>query len=370
MGWSKHHPVGLIHNSPTLSYRGYTLYTTNGGTHATLVDMDGQICHRWEHDEGIAYAQLLPDGHLLFRSSPPTEEDSGRGLGGASAALIELDWDGNKVWEYRNPWLHHDYQRQLNGNTLVLLWEELSTEVSDSVRGGIVKEEEPEVMLGDIIREIDSDGNTLNEWSLWQGLDVEVDEICPLHDRREWTHMNSLNLTNDNNFLISSRTTNTVSIVSRETGEYTWRWGPGEVWHQHNPTQLANGNILMFDNGSHSRGFMERSRLVEVNPETNEIEWQYVGSPPMSFYSFHISSADRLPNGNTLTCEGAHGRIFEVTPSGDIVWEYINPFFAPDRSGALANATFRAHRYGPDFTGFVSRDLDPANYGNLNRLYS
>ncbi|HBD85423.1 MAG TPA: hypothetical protein DC056_15575, partial [Dehalococcoidia bacterium] len=88
------------------------------------------------------------------------------------------------------------------------------------------------------------------------------------------------------------------------------------------------------------------------------------------FYSFHISSAERQPNGNTLACEGAHGRIFEVTHSGDIVWEYINPFFALDRSGAQANATFRAHRYGPDFTGFAGRDLDPSKYGNLNRLYS
>ena len=369
MGWSKHHPVGLIHNSPALSYRGHTLFSTNGGDHATLIDMDGQICHRWQSPEGIGYAQLLPNGHLLFRSSPPTEEDSGRGLGGASAALIELDWDGNKVWEYRNPWLHHDYERLINGNTLALLWEELSTEVSDKVLGGNPNEEEPEVMLGDKIREIDSDGNTVNEWSLWQNLDVESDVICPLHGRREWTHANSLKSTRKGDFLVSFRVTSAIGIVSRETGEFTWKWGPGEVSHQHHATQLENGNILVFDNGSHSRGNSEKSRLVEVNPETNEVEWTYEGSPPMSFYSYHISSAERQPNGNTLACEGAHGRMFEVTSSGDIIWEYINPFFAPDRSGAASNATFRAHRYGPDFPGFVGRDLDPSKHGNLNRLY-
>jgi hypothetical protein len=370
MGWSKHHPVGLIHNSPALSYRGYTLFATNGGNHATLIDMDGQICHRWESQEGIAYAQLLPNGHLLFRASPPTEEESGRGLGGASSALIELDWDGNKVWEYRNPWLHHDYERLLNGNTIVLVWEELTAEFSDTIQGGQANEEEPGVMVADKIIEIDSDGNIVNEWSLWQNLDVETDIICPLHGRREWTHANSLKTTQDGDFLVSFRATNTVGIVSRETGEFTWKWGPGEVWHQHHATQLENGNILMFNNGAHARMPAERSTLVEVNPETNEIEWQYIASPAMSFYSFHISSAERLPNGNTMTCEGAHGRMFEITPTGDIVWEYINPFFAPDRTGGVANATFRAHRFGPEFTGFVGRDLDPANYGNLNRLYS
>ena len=370
MGWSEHHPVGLIHNSPSLAYRGYTLFTTNGGNHANLVDMEGQICHRWEYHEGISYSQLLLNGNLLFRTNPPTEEESGRGLGGASGALVELDWEGNKVWEYRNPWLHHDFQRQLNGNTVVLVWEELSTEFSDTVQGGNVNEEEPEVMLGDVIIEVDSDGNTVNEWKLWQKLDVAEEVICPLHGRREWTHGNSLKLTNDNDFLVSFRTVSTIGIVSRETGEFTWKWGPGEVSHQHHATHLANGNVLLFDNGSHARGNQERSSIVEVDPETNEIAWRYLGSPLMSFYSFHISSAERQPNGNTLACEGAHGRIFEVTHSGDIVWEYINPFFAPDRSGAQANATFRAHRYGPDFTGFAGRDLDPSKYGNLNRLYS
>ena len=31
-------------------------------------------------------------------------------------------------------------------------------------------------------------------------------------------------------------------------------------------------------------------------------------------------------HGNTLICEGSNGRIFEVTPAGEIVWEYVNPF--------------------------------------------
>ena len=124
---------------------------------------------------------------------------------------------------------------------------------------------------------------------------------------------------------------------------------------------------MIFDNGAHVRNGAT-SRIIEVNPETNEIEWTYEGSPPMSFFSSYISGADRLPNGNTLICEGAHGRIFEVTPSGQIVWEYINPFFEPDRDGHQSNATFRAHRYAPDYPAFAGRDLDPGAHGNLNRL--
>ena len=40
-----------------------------------------------------------------------------------------------------------------------------------------------------------------------------------------------------------------------------------------------------------------------------------------------MGSAQRLPNGNTLIAESSFGRFFEVTTEGEIVWEYVNPFF-------------------------------------------
>ena len=69
--------------------------------------------------------------------------------------------------------------------------------------------------------------------------------------------------------------------------------------------------------------------------------WSYTAPKKSDFYSFFISGAQRLPNGNTLICEGSNGRIFEVTPAGEIVWEYINPF--PNLTPKIPNATiFRA----------------------------
>ena len=54
--------------------------------------------------------------------------------------------------------------------------------------------------------------------------------------------------------------------------------------------------------------------------------WRYIASPPTSFYASFISGCQRLPNGNTLICDGPHGHFFEVTPEMDIVWEYTNPY--------------------------------------------
>ena len=75
MGWSTHHPVGLIYYAPQQSYRGYTLTTNNRGFHANLIDMEGRVCHRWHASEGIGYAYLLPNGHLLLRTNPPEAAD-------------------------------------------------------------------------------------------------------------------------------------------------------------------------------------------------------------------------------------------------------------------------------------------------------
>ena len=350
------------------SYKGYSLVFTNSGKFAALLDMEGRVCHKWEYHEGLAYVTLLPNGNLLARTAPPTDFEDTRGLGGSGASVLELDWDGVKVWEYKDPWMHHDFERRLTGETIYLAWDPMPADLSARVRGGYRTPEDPINMLGDVAREVSMDGEVLREWKLWENLNLEEDVICPLEGRREWTHGNSISLTKSGDFLVSFRSTSSVAIFSAETGEATWKWGAGEVSHQHHATQLDSGNILIFDNATHSIGRNSSSRVIEVNPETDEIEWTYEGSPPVSFYSSYISGADRLPNGNTLICEGAHGRLFEVTRRGEIVWEYINPFFTPDRSGENpSNATFRVHRYPPDFPGFTGRDLDPARHANLNR---
>lgn len=63
-----------------------------------------------------------------------------------------------------------------------------------------------------------------------------------------------------------------------------------------------------------------------------ELVWEYSAlkadgdrTRACRFYSRPWSSAQRLPNGNTLICEGAGGRLFEVTPELEIVWEFISP---------------------------------------------
>ena len=159
MGWSQHHKNGLIHYAPQHSFRGYTLTTNVGGRWANLLDMEGRVCHRWDFSEGIEYAKLLPYGTLLVRTAPAEDAGGAERIGGSSGALVELDWEGNEVWSYRNPMVHHDYQRLPNGNTLSLEFELISAELTARVQGGMRHDENPEQMFGDVVKEVAPDGS-------------------------------------------------------------------------------------------------------------------------------------------------------------------------------------------------------------------
>lgn len=366
MAWIRERPLGLVYHDAEQSYEGYTLFCSVRGHHATLLDWHGRIVHRWHHPEGIQHARLIGNGNLLIQTLPPEDAGGAEQIGGSSEALVELDWDSKTVWEYRNLLMHHDYQRLPNGNHLVLLWEHLPDGVKEQIRGGHAHEEDPERMWGDVVREIDPDGRVVREWRSWEHLSFEQDVICPLESYKEWTHANSLDLTPNGDWLISFRLTSTVAIVDQNTGEITWRWGPGKLSHQHAATWLDNGHILIFDNGCHRPRGPSFSQVVEVDPETQKVEWSYQDPTILAFYSFMVSGANRLQNGNTLITEGASGRLFEVTAEGETVWEYVSGFVLESKFGPTP-AVFRAHRYASDDERFADKTLDPERFADLTR---
>jgi outer membrane protein assembly factor BamB len=102
------------------------------------------------------------------------------------------------------------------------------------------------------------------------------------------------------------------------------------------------------------------SRVVELDPTTLELVWSYAmpGRESFKFFSHYISSVQRLANGNTMITEGADGRLFEVTPEGEIVWEYVSPYFAERESPS--NAVYRAYRLPYDWVPQLERPVERA----------
>ncbi|MCG3167306.1 MAG: hypothetical protein POELPBGB_03095 [Bacteroidia bacterium] len=100
--------------------------------------------------------------------------------------------------------------------------------------------------------------------------------------------------------------------------------------------------------------------------------WIYTAVNPTDFFSSNISGAQRLENGNTLICEGAKGKFFELDSDQNIVWEYINPvqLNGPISQGTTPgnNNVFRCTYYAPDYAAFSGRELTPGSPLELNPL--
>jgi hypothetical protein len=341
--------TGLTHKDAQRAFAGLTLFTPMSGDATHLLDMDGKVVHKWRAPEGTRayYARGLDNGNLMLQCSDGTE--AGGAAGGRAAQIVELDWDGNVVWRYHNPRIHHDHFRRDNGNTFLIAAEMLDRETSARFAGGDPGTPNGEVLSESVI-EVTTSGETVWEWHAHDHLDPEIERFR-IGRGDQWLHANALVELPDETVMISFNTISEVIIFARATGEVIWRLKSGTTMSQHNPTFLDNGNILLFDNGN-GRNF---SRILEIRPSDQEIVWDFTGDPRDSFYSMNISGAQRLPNGNTLITEGRSARFFEVTPEKEIVWEYISPYEVTHLA-QLGRAVFRAHRY-PSDSGFIRNRL-------------
>ena len=285
---------------------------------------------------------------------------------------------------------HHDYQREGNpvgyyvpgleprtggGNTLILCHKDLKDpRISDKT------------LVDDVIIEVTWEGEITWEWTCSQhfeemGFSEAARNIMSRNPGLkpaggglgDWMHMNSMSALGPNrwydggdarfhpdNIIWDGRQTNIIAIIDKKSGKIVWQLGPdftataalrtiGQIIGQHHahlvPRGLpGEGNLLVFDNGG-AAGYgapnpgaptgldnarRDFSRVLELDPISLDIKWQYpkpvMGPGGNRVYSSFVSSAQRLPNGNTLITEGNNGRLFEVTAGHETVWEYMSPY--------------------------------------------
>jgi len=296
----------------------YRLYSGRATETARLIDLDGRIVHQWSCPQGHTwhYAHMLDDGHLVAIVK--------------DVMILELDWDSNLVWTHATR-AHHDFARLDNGNTLVASRRAMANPWTNAGE-----------LHCDILMEVTPAGQTVWQWQVETRaaeLGRRVNLIMPPSPEfGDWPHVNTVEVLphspaadkdgrfRQGNLLICGRHIDTIWVIDRQSDEIVWAWGPGELLGPHMPTMLPNGHLLVYDNGWNvSTGYRDYTRVIEMDPLTERIVWQYVADPPESFYSPARGSNEWLPNGNTLIAESDPGRTFEVTPGGEIVWEFICP---------------------------------------------
>ena len=373
---------GVTYYDSSKTFNGYTLFGIFNDTDVWLIDMEGHIVHRWKLPSGLAlYGILLPNGNLLYPGITKSPQELGLPsfgpvtAGGLGGELVEIDWEGNIVWRVEAPYQHHAFGLMNNGHIIFpthhpkgILPDELVSKWKGGWPGTEVRGKE---IWGDTIDEIDRDGNIVWWWQSYEHLDPDIDTFCPLENRTHW-HINGVWQCRDGNILISPRWQSMIWRIEYPSGKVIARYGKGKIFHQHDVQELDNGNIMCFDNGAHRSNYYgpPYSRVVEMDPNTGEIVWEYKDDPPWLFYSATQGGNQRLPNGNTLICETAHGRIFEVTYDGELVWEYLNPRQTwQARNLIYTGGSHHAFRYPPDYPGLKGKDLDSANYPWENHIY-
>jgi hypothetical protein len=344
MAWIRNRPTGLVYHDEGRAFDGYAIVPQ--GEAVRLIDASGETAHVWPMPSGVPYARLLPDGTLLGLLGGDPKEPP-QIANGEIVGLVEIDAAGRIVWEYHGGQLHHDAWRLEDGSYHVLGFEPLSRELSEAIRGGCAHADDPERLWGDTIEHIRRDGSRETIWRAADHLDPETQVICPLDSRKEWTHANSIRIMRDGSWLLSLRLTSSVVKLDRRTGAPLWTWGPGNTSHQHDARELEDGHVLIFDNGVHRERAPGFARVVEVDPATDEIVWQYLDRTILAFQSFMAGGAQRLPNGNTFITEAATGRLFQVTREGETVWEWVNPHLVDTVFGPTP-VVFRSHWYARD----------------------
>jgi outer membrane protein assembly factor BamB len=313
-------------------------FTSGHFAGAILMDMDGRVLHEWRYDflkvwpdeiesteiDGSEYwrwAHLFENGDVLAIFD---------GLG-----LIKVDRNSNLIWEHLGG-EHHDLDVTDDGRIFVL------------TRRAHMIERINELMpiLEDFVAVLDSDGRLLKEVSLLEAFENSNFASSPAargyFPRGDIYHTNAVEVLDGSladripafakgNVLLSMRSLSTIAVLDMDLGEIVWV--AADLWlAQHDPKVLDNGNILVFDN----RGAKGDSRVVEFDPATREMVWVYAGDRSNSFFTQMCGASHRLENGNTLITESDFGRAFEVTPDGEIVWEFVNPHRAGKRDNLIA----------------------------------
>jgi hypothetical protein len=272
-----------------------------------LIDTSGRVVHLWPLVRAVGRARLATDGRLLVIGTDD---------------LIKIyDWDGRLRWYYRlageGDFPHHDVIWMRNGNVLVLAQDKQTRT--------------------DYLQEVNRRGRVV--WQ-WRAIDHRDDFPSWNPEAAEPTHVNSVHELPPNrwfdggderfrpgNILVSARNLDTVFIIDKARGEVVWKYDR-RLDRQHEAVmvpegQLGAGFIMIFNNGLMNRYLYRRSTVIAVDPRSAKVAWHY-GS--RMFFSSTGGVQQPLPNGNVMITSSQGGRILEVTPQREIVWQWIPPY--------------------------------------------
>lgn len=347
---------GLVHP-------GLNFFTSGHSSEAALMDMQGNVLHLWKYPIHKVWPDIKPDENTsywrkayLFANGDILALWEGKGM-------IKLDRDSRLLWKFRQVskedrhYPHHEMDVNSEGNVLVLTRR---------------LEDKPKIFKHDPIYTehivvLDAQGKIIDQCPLIEALERSdhAHLLQRIKQGGDVLHSNTLKVLDgrhvkrspifaQGNVLICILKLDLVAIVDMQQKKVVWaaEGRKDERWDNiHDSVLLENGNILLFKNNEPFAG-KERSRVIEFDPFTLKILWQYAEDGPTPFFSDCCGANQRLPNENTLITDTENGRVVEVTREGEIVWQYLNPQRVGKKSELIASI-LHMQRVGPQYVKWL-----------------
>ncbi|MCW1953287.1 MAG: aryl-sulfate sulfotransferase [Flavobacteriia bacterium] len=362
----------VAYDASLIDSSGYVFMMENGQNAAYLVNHEGDKLKEWSFDNRLGNdLEITPSGSLLgsFKVNEPFFS-----FGGFGGHIKKLSANGSVIWEYvvntENEIAHHDATEMPNGNILIMIWERISEEQLSDV--GLAPGHD--IFTEKLIEVNPETDEIVWQWRSWehivQELDVSKDLYGLVHEHPnkiniayndlengDWMHANGIFYDSSKDLIYMSvnfysevwvidHSTNIQESATDQGGQYNrggdliYRFGNpaafgGDassrfLFNNHHPSLVQDtypgaGNLLIFNNGSNN----EQSIAYELSLPSFSQNMMQTYESPQSVWSYshpdlyfpRISGMVRLPNGNTLICEGDYG-YWEVTAQGQIAWKY------------------------------------------------
>ncbi len=377
----------------TIDINSYILVSDINSQGAYIINHDGDQLFSWKFDRDLGNdVNLLDDGSLVVCLKA---DNAGITLGGYGGIMRKINVDQSIDWEVSyssgdDYMAHHDVEYLSNGNIIFPVWEKVTADEAAELGFSENYDIFPEAII---------EMNPLTEEIVWEwhvtdhviqnhdaskenfGVVVEHPNKVDINYNSSQTngdlmHFNGLTLdeTNDvlyitvNNYsevwvLDHSTTTEEASTSTGGNynlgGDLVYRYGNplaydnvGEVTlnNVHYPNLLTTGNMIVFANDIYDN----QSEVVEykLNPpyqlnagEDNEPEVVWSFTDP-ELYTAGLGSGVRMSNGNTLIAEGRDGTLWEVSASGEVLWQNTD-----------YNTTWRAYAFTVDAPAILALGL-------------
>lgn len=243
---------------------------------------------------------------------------------------------------------HHEILITPRGTALFTIYGQESRDLT-SVGGSATDE----VMDG-IVQEVDIEtGEVLFEWHSLDHVAVE-ETYDPRSDDAgdpfDYFHINSVEVDNDGNLLVSARRTHAVYKIDRETGEVIWRLGGKEsdfemgegtrTRYQHDARRREDGTLTIFDNGGTATYEESRGIVLDLDEDAMTASLVREYTHPDGLLAVNQANMQTLPNGNVFIGWGWEPVHSEFTRDGELL------FSASLSPGANMGAeSYRAYRF-------------------------